>query len=58
VLVTDIFNRRNEKTLEPTGYLPSFVDALVEKELLDLQVLYGKPAADRAAPRGKGTGKA
>jgi hypothetical protein len=28
--------------LLPTGYLPSFVDSLVEKELLDLEFLYGR----------------
>jgi pilus assembly protein CpaF len=42
VLVTDIFNRRNGKKLEPTGYLPTFIDELVEKELLDLSVLYAR----------------
>jgi Flp pilus assembly CpaF family ATPase len=42
VLVTDIFNRRNGRTLEPTGRMPSFVDALVEKQLLDVEFLYGK----------------
>jgi len=44
VLVTDIFNRRNARSLQPTGYLPSFVDALVEQNLLDLTILYGQPA--------------
>jgi pilus assembly protein CpaF len=40
--ITDIFNYRNGASLEPTGYLPSFVDSLVEKELLDLEFLYGR----------------
>ena len=45
VLVTDIFNRRNGKALEPTGYLPTFIEELVEKELLDLSVLYARESA-------------
>ncbi len=40
VKVTDIFNRRNID-LQPTGYLPSFTEVLVEKQLLDLEFLYG-----------------
>ena len=40
VKVADIFNRRNVD-LRPTGYLPSFIDSLVEKELLELEFLYG-----------------
>jgi len=42
VVVSDIFNYRDGKALKPTGYLPSFVDALVEKDLLALEFLYGK----------------
>ncbi|MEQ8791017.1 MAG: ATPase, T2SS/T4P/T4SS family [Pirellulaceae bacterium] len=42
VLVADIFNRRNGVSLQPTGYLPTFVDSLVEKNLLDIAFLYGK----------------
>ena len=42
VIVNDIFNYRNEITLRPTGYLPSFIDSLVEKELLELEFLYGR----------------
>jgi len=49
VVVVDIFNFRNGVALQPTGYLPSFIDSLVEKELLDLEFLYGqewdKPSA-------------
>ncbi len=43
VVILDIFNRRNGQTLEPTGYLPSFLDALVSKQLLDPKFLYGQP---------------
>jgi hypothetical protein len=43
VIVLDIFNRRNGQTLEPTGYLPTFLDALVSKQLLDPKFLYGQP---------------
>jgi Flp pilus assembly CpaF family ATPase len=42
VVVLDIFNFRDGQSLQPTGYLPSFVDSLIEKELLDLEFLYGK----------------
>ena len=41
IVVTDIFNFRNGRSLQPTGYLPSFVDSLVEKQLLELEFLYG-----------------
>lgn len=40
LIVTDIFNSRNGVSLQPTGYLPSFVDQLVDKNLLDLGFLY------------------
>ena len=39
--VTDIFNFRNGNSLEPTGYLPTFIDSLIGKQLLDLEFLYG-----------------
>jgi Flp pilus assembly CpaF family ATPase len=42
VVVLDIFNYRNGVALQPTGYLPSFVDSLVEKELLEMEFLYGR----------------
>lgn len=42
IILHDIFNFRDGAVLRPTGYLPSFVDSLVEKELLDLEFLYGK----------------
>jgi Flp pilus assembly CpaF family ATPase len=42
VVVLDIFNYRNGRSLEPTGYLPSFIDSLIDKELLDLEFLYGR----------------
>ena len=35
------FNRRDGVSLQPTGYLPSFVDSLVDKKLLELEFLYG-----------------
>ncbi len=40
-VVLDIFNFRNGRSLEPTGYLPSFIDSLVDKQLLDPRFLYG-----------------
>ena len=51
IVVLDIFNCRNGQSLQPTGYLPSFVDSLVDKDLLDLEFLYGQSrlAQDRPA---------
>ena len=50
VMVTDIYNYRDDRELRPTGYLPSFVSTLVEKGLLDLEYLYGEPARAAGAP--------
>ena len=50
VNVTDIFNIRGGK-LQPTGYLPTFVDSLVETGLLDLEFLYGIEPSGNGAPR-------
>ena len=44
LIVTDIFNARNGVALQPTGYLPTFVDQLVDKNLLDLRFLYSESA--------------
>ncbi len=41
VVVTDIYNFRDGKSLQPTGYLPTFVDSLMTKGLLQLEFLYG-----------------
>ncbi|MBC8357023.1 MAG: Flp pilus assembly complex ATPase component TadA [Planctomycetes bacterium] len=41
VMITDIFNRRDGVALRPTGYMPSFADSLVEKNLLEMEFLYG-----------------
>ena len=45
--VTDIYNLRDGAGLRPTGYLPSFIDHLVEKDLLDLDFLYDQPTTSR-----------
>ena len=42
VVVIDIFNRRTGAGLAPTGYLPTFLDSLVAKQLLEPEFLYGK----------------
>ncbi len=42
IVMIDIFNFRDGRSLRPTGYLPSFVDALVSKGLLELEFLYGR----------------
>ncbi|MBL8850819.1 MAG: Flp pilus assembly complex ATPase component TadA [Planctomycetaceae bacterium] len=41
LVIHDIFNYRNGTTLAPTGYMPSFIDKLMEKDLLKLEFLYG-----------------
>ncbi|MBN2024813.1 MAG: Flp pilus assembly complex ATPase component TadA [Pirellulales bacterium] len=51
IVIHDIFNYRNGQSLQPTGYLPSFVDALVEKGLLELQFLYGREDAVEPAEK-------
>ncbi len=50
LIITDIYNYRDGKTLHPTGYLPSFVESLIAKNLLELRFLYGGEAP--AAPTG------
>ncbi|NMC20915.1 MAG: Flp pilus assembly complex ATPase component TadA [Thermogutta sp.] len=57
VIIHDIFNFRNGRSLMPTGYLPTFVESLVAKELLDLEFLYeqaGEPEKHTAAHRREG----
>ncbi|MGO8691283.1 MAG: ATPase, T2SS/T4P/T4SS family [Thermoguttaceae bacterium] len=44
IVVVDIFNYRDGVSLRPTGYLPSFIDSLMAKELLDMEFLYGRDA--------------
>jgi len=39
--ITDVYNVRDNRALLPTGYLPSFIDSLIEKDLLKLEFLYG-----------------
>jgi Flp pilus assembly CpaF family ATPase len=53
MVINDIFNFRDGQALRPTGYLPSFIDSLVEKELLELEFLYGRESGptDVSIPR-------
>lgn len=51
VTLSDIFNRRNGQSLEPTGRLPTFIDSLVAKDLLELEFLYGEQRSGEATPR-------
>ncbi len=53
VNITDIFSVRGALGLHPTGYLPSFVDSLVDEKLLDIEFLYGAGAGggNGAPPR-------
>lgn len=50
VVILDIFNFRNGTSLEPTGYLPSFVDSLIAKGLLEAEFLYGRDGQDQSLP--------
>ncbi|MHB1036303.1 MAG: ATPase, T2SS/T4P/T4SS family [Pirellulales bacterium] len=56
--VTDIYNFRNGSVLQPTGYLPSFIDALVAKGLLEVEFLYGNWDSGRGDPAGDGAADA
>jgi pilus assembly protein CpaF len=52
-VVHDIFNLRDGRALHPTGYLPTFVEPLIGKNLLQLEFLYGKsegPLAVKSTP--------
>jgi pilus assembly protein CpaF len=51
LIITDIYNYRDGKILHPTGYLPSFVESLILKKLLELKFLYG---GEQNAPEGNG----
>lgn len=42
LVIHDIFNYRNGETLTPTGYLPTFINSLIDRQLLQLEFLYGK----------------
>lgn len=44
VVVADVYNFRDGASLQPTGYLPSFMDELVDKGFLELRTLYGEEA--------------
>src|SRR5262245_19001382 len=48
LIITDIYNYRDGKLLVPTGYLPSFVESLIAKNLLQLEFLYGRGEAATA----------
>ncbi|HVV99764.1 MAG TPA: ATPase, T2SS/T4P/T4SS family [Planctomycetaceae bacterium] len=41
LIITDIYNHRDGQALKPTGYLPTFIDSLIAKDLLKLEFLYG-----------------
>jgi Flp pilus assembly CpaF family ATPase len=46
LIITDIYNYRDRETLLPTGYLPTFVESLIQKNLLQLEFLYGEGTAN------------
>ena len=47
VVLSDLFNRRNARSLEPTGKLPTFIESLVDNDLLELEFLYGRKSEPR-----------
>ncbi len=63
LIITDIYNFRDGQILHPTGYLPTFVESLIHKKLLELRFLYGREedvaqgngfkSPDEARPGGK-----
>lgn len=55
LIITDIYNYRDGLLLQPTGYLPSFIDSLIAKNLLQLEFLYGD-TNNKLATNGSGTG--
>jgi Flp pilus assembly CpaF family ATPase len=42
VVIADIFNFRDGRSLQPTGFLPTFMDELVGQGFLELRALYGE----------------
>ena len=46
IIITDIFNDRGSGRMQATGYLPTFVDSLIEKNLLRLEFLYGEDSSE------------
>ncbi|MEX0703729.1 MAG: ATPase, T2SS/T4P/T4SS family [Planctomycetales bacterium] len=54
LVVTDIFNFRDGEHLQPTGYLPTFIDALIDKDLLQLEFLYGRMEGSSEKAEGNG----
>jgi Flp pilus assembly CpaF family ATPase len=50
VIIHDIFNFRDEVQLRPTGYLPTFMDSLIAKNLLELEFLYGGELVSQSPP--------
>lgn len=54
LIITDIYNFREAKLLQPTGYLPSFVESLIAKNLLQLEFLYGENADQKGANGAQG----
>jgi pilus assembly protein CpaF len=59
LIVTDIYNFRDGKVLHPTGYLPTFVESLIHKKLLELKFLYGEQnGAEGTSFKGSGEPRA
>ena len=56
VTIRDIFNMSDGRGLQPTGFLPSFVDKLIERQLLELQDLFPRRIATPLPAAGIGAG--
>jgi pilus assembly protein CpaF len=55
VRIRDIFNLRGgSDALQPTGYLPTFVEQLISKNLLDPRFLYTKQVEPLPSSNGRG----
>ncbi|MFG0335765.1 MAG: ATPase, T2SS/T4P/T4SS family [Maioricimonas sp. JB049] len=55
LVIHDIFNYRNGESLTPTGYLPTFVNSLIDRQLLQLEFLYGKTGVTEEEPSEQNT---
>ena len=55
LVIHDIFNLRDGQVLRATGYLPTFVESLIARNLLQLEFLYGQeqPSGAVAASPGR-----
>jgi Flp pilus assembly CpaF family ATPase len=53
LIIHDIFAFRDDQSLHPTGYLPTFIDSLMAKNLLKLEFLYDETQRVGRRPGGR-----